>query len=64
MKNKGYKMFSTKISFKPANEVEVTLSILPKQCSCSACQSAKDSAKNSLGEKRYISVCKALGLAA
>lgn len=57
-------MFTSTKKFTPSNSTEVILSHMPKQCGCSACQGTKDAAKKELGEARFRSVCKALGLAA
>ncbi len=49
-------------TFTPANELERSLMILPKNCNCSACQAQKDRVKNEMGTKKYFKVCEQIGL--
>lgn len=48
--------------FTPANELEKSLMILPKDCNCSACQAQKNKAKEQLGTKKYYKVCESIGI--
>ncbi|MGB5867270.1 MAG: hypothetical protein WBG69_05270 [Arcobacteraceae bacterium] len=41
---------------------ENLLLVLPKNCGCSACTSTKEYAKNELGEHKYKSILKTLGI--
>jgi|GEM_PF-6409061 len=50
--------------FKPANKMENLLNAMPKKCSCNICETTKDMAKSTLGEKKYKKICNVIGLVA
>lgn len=49
-------------TFKPANDLEKMLMVLPKDCNCSACEAEKKKAKEQMGMKKYYKVCESIGL--
>jgi hypothetical protein len=35
---------------------------LPKKCCCAVCTATKEDIKSEMGEKKFVKVCKALGI--
>ncbi|MDX9744720.1 MAG: hypothetical protein RBT59_12935 [Arcobacteraceae bacterium] len=35
---------------------------LPKKCACALCTTTKEDIKSEMGEKRFVKVCKTLGI--